>query len=185
MKFMIHRTRKDCVLPGSALAVAGLKRERELRLEVESGVIVVLRPEMNAKKLLSISEFLHNLATDLIVAVALACGECSCCGDCPGEDEDCECDFCESQAECHGVSVPPCLLEQAGIRTNQRWQIDAQDGVISISALEDDEDEDADVTDGHGLLDDLPKAARYAFLESDTCIPALLELLSGGDPVKF
>lgn len=41
MKFAIHRTKKDCIIPASALAVAGLKREKELRLEVESGVAVV------------------------------------------------------------------------------------------------------------------------------------------------
>jgi len=182
MKFSIHRTKKDCVVPASALAVAGLKKEKELRLEVESGVAVILRPEMSAKKLLSVSEFLHNLATDMIVAVAMKCGECSCCGDCPG-DEDCECDYCESREECRGICVPDCLLKRAGIGKDQRWQANAEDGAVTIRALPEDEDDDGDSDDG--FPDEVPESARFVFLESDLCVPRLRELLCNGDPIEF
>lgn len=178
MKFALNRTKKDCAIPPSALAVAGLKREKELRLEVENGVIVVLRPEMSAKKLLSVSEFLHNLATDMIVAVALECGECSCCGECR-DDDDCECDYCDSHEECRGICIPDCLLKQAGIGKDQRWQADAENGVVSIRALPDGEDED------DPLLDEIPEPARLAFIENDLCIPRLRELLCGNDPIPF
>ena len=33
MKFSIHRDKKDCAIPSSALTVAGFKREKELRPE--------------------------------------------------------------------------------------------------------------------------------------------------------
>jgi len=178
MKFSIHRTKKDCVIPASALAVAGLKKEKELRLEVESGVAVILRPQMNAKKLLSVGEFLHNLADDMIAAVAMECGECSCCGMCL-DDDDCECDDCDSREECRGVCVPDCLLEQAGIGKDQRWQADAEVGVVTIRVLPDDEDGD------DGLPDEVPESARLAFIESDLCIPHLRELLCSNDSIPF
>lgn len=184
MKFSIQRTKKDCLVPTSALAVAGLKREKELRLEVENGVIVMLRPEMSARKLLSVSEFLHSLASDMIAAVAMESGECSCCGDClDDDDEESECDYCESQGECHGISVPPCLLEQAGIGIGHGWQADVEDGVVTIRALPEDEDDDDDFDDG--IPGEVPEAARFAFIEADICIPHLRELLCGNDPVKF
>lgn len=181
MKFALNRTKKDCSIPASALAVAGLKKEKDLRLEVESGVIVVLRPEMNAKKLLSVSEFLHNLAADMIAAVALECGECSCCGDCPGDDDgDCECDYCESREECRGICIPDCLLATAGIGTDQRWQAYADDGVVSIRALPDDED------DGDNRLpDEVPESTSLAFSEADICVPRLRELLCNNDTIPF
>ncbi len=66
MRFALHKTKKDCTIPASALAVAGMKRETELRLEVDSGVIVVLRPQMSAKKLLAVSEYLAKLASGMM-----------------------------------------------------------------------------------------------------------------------
>lgn len=184
MKFSIHRTKKDCSIPTSALAVAGLKKEKELRLEVESGVIVVLRHEMNAKKMLSVSEFLHNLANRMVAAVAMESGECSCCGDCLDDDAgDCECDYCGSREECHGISVPECLLAMAGIGTDQRWQAFAEDGAVSIRALPDDEDDGR--SDDNVFPGEVPESARLALLENDTCIPHLRELLCNNASIPF
>ena len=173
MKFTINRTKKDCVIPASALAVAGLKKEKELRLEVESGVIVVLRAEMNAKKLFSVSEFLHNLATDMIVAVAMESGDCVCCGECVDD----ECEVCESIEHCNGISIPDCLLEQAGI-ADQGLKADVEDGAVIIRALRCDDD-------GDKFPDEVPESARLAFLENDLCIPHLRELLCNNDPIPF
>ncbi len=108
MRFALHKTKKDCTIPASALAVAGMKREAELRLEVDSGVIVVLRPQMSAKKMLAVSKFLAKLASGMIAAVAVESGECSCCGDCFGDDE---CDYCGSRDKCRGIEIPDCLLD--------------------------------------------------------------------------
>jgi hypothetical protein len=41
MKLTLHRTNKDCTIPSAALAVAGLKKEPELRLEADNGVIII------------------------------------------------------------------------------------------------------------------------------------------------
>ena len=188
MKFAIHRTRKDCVVPTSALAVAGLKRQKDLRLEVENGVIVLLRPEMNAKKLLAVSTFLHDLASEMVAAVALECGECSCCGDCPGKDDvDCECDYCESREQCCGIEIPDCLLDKAGIGRDQGLQADVEDGAVIIRALDDEVsgdnlacDEDADP-----FPEEVPDALHCVFIENDVCIPRLREMLCDNTIIPF
>ena len=120
MKFIVHRTRKDCVIPTAALNIAGLKRDKELRLEVENGVIVVLRPAMNAGKLLSVSAFLTDLAAGMIAAVAAEADTCS------------------------GCKV--CFADQTGIRKGRRWYAGTEDGVFN-HALPDKVDHDDDPLD--------------------------------------
>jgi antitoxin component of MazEF toxin-antitoxin module len=178
MKFMLHKARKDCLIPTSALGVAGLKREKELRLEVENGVIVVLRPNINAKKLLAVSGFLRGLSSDMIAAVARASGGCICCGEC--SDDDSQCDSCDYRERCRGVEIPQCLLDQAGISTGQPWKTEVGDGVVTICAMPEDESSDADK-----LPDDLPEAARLAFKEAGVCSAQLEELLCSNDPISF
>jgi antitoxin component of MazEF toxin-antitoxin module len=177
MKFTLHRTKKDCSIPASALAVAGMKREAELRLEVDSGVIVVLRPQMTAKKLLAVSEFLNKLASGMIAAVAVESGECSCCGDC---EESCECDYCGSRDKCRGIEIPDCLLERAGIGADQPWKADVEDGAVTIRARPEDE---ADYDSR--FPDDIPEIARAAFIEADICVPRLREILCGNQPIPY
>ncbi len=177
MKFALHKTKKDCTMPASALAVAGMKREAELRLEVDSGVIVVLRPEMSAKKLLKVSEFLAKLASGMIAAVAVESGECSCCGDCFGDDE---CDFCGSRDKCRGIEIPDCLLERAGIGADQAWKADVEDGAVIIRAIPESE-ADSD----NGFPDYVPEIARAAFTEADICVPRLREILCNNQSIPF
>jgi antitoxin component of MazEF toxin-antitoxin module len=177
MKFTLHKTKKDCSIPASALAVAGLKRDKELQLEVDNGVIVVLRPEMNAKKLLSVSDHLTRLATSMIAAVAVESGECSCCGDC---EESCECDYCGSRDKCRGIGIPDCLLERAGIGADQPWKADVENGAVTIRAMPEDEaDNDS------RFPDDVPEIARAAFIEADICVPRLREILCGNQPIPY
>jgi antitoxin component of MazEF toxin-antitoxin module len=177
MKFVLHKTKKDCTIPASALAVAGLKRDGELRLEVDSGVIVVLRPQMTAKKLLSVSEFLSMLASDMIAAVAVECGECSCCGDC---EESCECDYCGSRDKCRGIEIPDCLLERAGIGADQPWKADVEDGAVTIRAIP-----EAEADCDSRFPDDVPEIARAAFIEADVCVNRLREILCGNQSIPF
>ena len=176
MKFTVYKTKKDYVITTSALAVAGLKREKELRLEVDSGVIVVLHPEMNAKKLLAVGAFLHNLADGMIAAVAIESGECSDCGLC---EESCECDFCDSRDKCRGFDIPDCVLEKAGI-ADQAWKADVEDGAVTIRAMPESET-DSD----NGFPDDVPEIARTAFAEADICVPHLREILCNNQSIPY
>jgi antitoxin component of MazEF toxin-antitoxin module len=181
VKFTLHKARKDCLIPTSARGVAGLKREKELRLEVENGVIVILRPDLNAKKLLAVSTFLRGLSSDMIAAVAKASGGCICCGDCGGED--CECDSCEYRERCRGIELPHCLLKQAGITTGQPWKAEAGDGAVTIRAMPEDKSDDAAIADN--LSDSIPEAVRLAFKEAGVCSARLEELLCSNDPISF
>jgi hypothetical protein len=182
VKFTLHKTRKDCIISSSALAVAGLKREKELRLEVENGVIVILRPNLNAKKLLAVSSFLRGLSSDMITAVARASGACVCCGDC--DNEDCECDSCEYRERCRGIELPHCLQKQAGFSTGQPWKAEAGDGAVTIRAMPEDEADDV-VTAADKLPDGVPESVRFALVEAGVCSPQLEELLCSNDPISF
>jgi antitoxin component of MazEF toxin-antitoxin module len=177
MRFALHKTKKDCTIPASALAVAGMKREAELRLEVDSGVIVVLRPQMTAKKLLAVSEFLAKLASGMIAAVAVESGECSCCGDCFGDDE---CDFCGSRDKCRGIEIPDCLLERAGIGADQPWKADVENGAVTIRAMS-----EAEANSGSRFPKGIPEMARAAFAEADVCVSRLREILCDNRAIPY
>jgi antitoxin component of MazEF toxin-antitoxin module len=177
MKFSLHRTKKDCVIPSSALAVAGLKKEKELRLEVDNGVIVILRAGMDANRLLAVGAFLDALSLRMAEAVATAGGECISCGDCFGEKEYCQCSFCGSRENCRGIELPDCLLEQAGIHKDCGMQADVADGMITIRALTEDDDDD--------LPDGVPESFRCVIVENKVCIPNLQEILCSNEKIPF
>ena len=181
MKFTLHRTKKDCNIPSHALAVAGLKREKELRLEADNGVIVILRANMDARQFLAISEYLYGLSNRMVEAVAEIIGGCSNCGGCQ-EEEPCECDYCGRRDRCRGIEIPDCLLERAGIGSDCGFRAETDDGAVTIRALPD-EDDDEELDDI--LPDDVPESARAILLDYGVCIPALREILCGSDAIPF
>lgn len=179
MKMKIFASMKgNLTIPNAAIRIAGINGE-DLETHISDGVIVLFREEMDAKQLIAVSEFLKEMATDLSVHLAVACGQCDDCGYCYGDEDEDSCpESCANcKSPCHGVELPICMLEEAGINPEIGLQFDTRQGEIIIHEI-DDSCGDADEID---VTDYVPEGLLEVLRESDVCLNHLREMLESGE----
>ena len=116
--------KRTLTIPHAALQMSRLAEEEKLDLLAESGFILAAREDLSTTERLGMAKTLSDLAITLIVRLAessLEAAKESRCGDCA---EDC------------GLTIPPCLLEQAGIDADNALEASAEGGRIVITAAE-------------------------------------------------
>lgn len=109
MKFDLYQTpqRKALMLSGAALKLAELGGEEKLSAHVNPGAIAILKGKMTAREMVSAIGTLSELASDITVKLALACGGCDDCGLCEAEENDSGDDCGE---DCFGLDLPEVLM---------------------------------------------------------------------------
>lgn len=205
-----HYEKGNLSIPSAALKVAGLNGETKLEGHIGAGQFAVTKKQMTAKELIVAIEFFKDLATDLTVKLALACGECDDCGYCCGEEfwddeNSCPDDCTHCKTPCHGVEIPTCLLEDAGIDPEVGLQFDTRDGEIVIREIEQAEPAPNFASNffDNGELDaatqnlhiaemmtrfasggsPVPAGLLEVLAQSDICLQSLRELLESGEVV--
>ncbi|MEG0756588.1 MAG: hypothetical protein RR450_09335, partial [Oscillospiraceae bacterium] len=136
MKFTLYhdRTQQVLPLPNAALKLAELHEEAKLMADVESGSIVLLRDEMTAWEMADTIDHLYEMASDMTVRLALAAGFYD-----EAEPKDVPED-CQSCAYgCVGVEIPACVLRDAGIDPDEGVRFEVEDGVVVVTAMEEDD----------------------------------------------
>lgn len=86
MKFQKENTQKSVLIPVSALQLSHLNRE-ELELHTLDCAAVVLNARMTAPELITAARSLQTLARELTAHLAVACGKCCGCGECPDPED--------------------------------------------------------------------------------------------------
>ena len=165
MKFVREVTSEGIKIPHAATKIAKMEIDSSTDLFVSDGAMILLKRKMTAMDLIRTSQYLHEVASDLIVHLALACGTCEDCEEC------CPCDECEWDEE---VFIPDYLREEAGIPGSSKLSVcvDEGNGAIIISAAEYEHD-----------LSDVPELVIEMLVNSGTAICALEEHLIKGDIV--
>lgn len=87
MKFLKENNPKGVLIPSSALKLGRLDQE-QLELHVLDGATVVLNSQMTATEVIDTAQALHQLASELYAHLALACGQCCGCGECPDPTDE-------------------------------------------------------------------------------------------------
>ena len=177
---------------GKLLEGTSLGAAEELDVAVSDSVCVIHKGQMTVLELTAVIDTLSNLASDLTVVLAQACGFCDNCGQERG-GEDCEESKCseacaalngckDSPAECvmncalcqglldgsGEVHVPDYLLEDAGIPTDAKLEAYADEDSGEITVVE--ADIQQDITDvSPGIVAILAK--------SGVCLAELDELI--------
>lgn len=163
-----------------------------LEITSKDDVCLVFKSEMTALELASVIDTLSNLASDLTVMLAQACGFCDHCGE-THTAEDCEGQQCsdacamlngckETPAEgvmhcalCQGlidgsgdIRVPEYILEEAGIPTDVKLEAyaDEDSGVVTVVK--------ADLQQN---ITDVPPAIVAILAKSGVCLAELDELI--------
>jgi antitoxin component of MazEF toxin-antitoxin module len=170
MKFALYHDRKKqfLSLPNAALKLAELHEEAKLTADVEPGSIVLLRDEMTAQEMADTINHLYEMASNLTVKLALAAGFYA--DDEPTEvPEECRC--CEYG--CAGVEIPACVLRDAGIDPDDGVSFEVEDGVIVVTATEEDNNQP----------EELSPVLGATLAMSGVDMEALRELLESGEVI--
>lgn len=152
-----------------------------LSVMAAEGVCVIHKGELTALELANVITVLSELASDMTVHLAKACGLCNNCGDeKPETGAECGCDNSPSEwvagcSLCHdlldksqSICVPDYLLEEAGIPKGAKLEAytDEDSGEITVAEA----DIQQDITD-------VPPGIISILAQSGVCLAALDELI--------
>lgn len=177
---------------GKLLEGTSLGAAEERNVTVSDNVCVIHKSQMTVLELTSVIDTLSNLASDLTVVLAQACGFCDNCGR-EHDDEDCEgaecseacaflngckdspadcvmhCELCQGLLDGSGeVHVPDYLLEEAGIPTDAKLEAYADEDSGEITVVEADIQQD---------ITDVPPGIVAILAKSGVCLAGLDELI--------
>lgn len=125
MKFKICHDpeKKTLTIPRAALQLSHLTNAEKLDLLAGDGFVLTARDDLSAAECVGMIQTLSDLTVGLISRLAEASREAA--GEnCGGCGENC------------GISLPPCLLEQAGIGQDEALNITTEEEKIVITAAE-------------------------------------------------
>lgn len=181
----------EIALPECVCELCGFTGEETLELHAAEDALVVLKDEMTALELVHAISALSEIASELTVALAKACGVCNNCGD--QNPEPCErCDNSEACAflngckdgppewvancslcrdlldESQNIRIPDYVLEEAGIPKGAKLEAyaDEESGEITVTEAE-----------NQCGITDVPPGILAVLTQSGICLAELDELI--------
>lgn len=131
MSVILNRSseQEDKRLFDETLCLAGLSGEEQLMLHFKKDVLAALKGKLTARDLIGTMNGLIEIAADLAAQLAIASRKDS-------SEEPCSCSGkCDYEATCE-LSIPPCLLAEAGIPLDRPLLAYVEDGSIVIKGEE-------------------------------------------------
>ena len=131
MNVVINRNsgQEDQRVFNESLCLAGLSEEGQLRLHFKKDTMAVLKSRMTASELLGSITGLMEIAADLAEQLATASRTAA-----TEESQSCS-GKCDYEASCE-LSIPPCILAEAGIPLDKPLLAYVEDGSIVIKGEE-------------------------------------------------
>jgi flagellar motor switch/type III secretory pathway protein FliN len=185
-----EKTNPDILLPESACELCGFTGEEKLELHAAKDTLVIVKTKMTVMELVHVIDTLSEIASELTVHLAKACGFCNNCGDSPDLCGSCaemqkekskgaaagsvewvkDCELCQSLLEAdEEIQLPDYLLEEAGIPKDAKLTAyaDEDSGEITVSESENEYD-----------ISDVPPGLRAVLATSGVCLMELEELIT-------
>ena len=159
----------------------GFTDEEAFAVTAAEGVCIIHKDELTALELIHVITTLSELASDMTVHLAGACGLCNNCGDeAPEAGTECGCDngpakWVADCSLCHdlldesqNIRVPGYLLEEAGIPKDAKLEAytDEESGEITVA--------EADIQQD---ISDVPPGILSVLAQSGVCLAELDELI--------
>lgn len=144
-------------LPVSALNFSGLSGEERLELYFEKDILAVVKKRRTARDIIGAITGLQEIAADLVKQLVLASGKAEELNGC-----DRKCDY----AQTCDLSIPPCLLAEAGIPFNWPLLAYVEEGTIVIKGEEE-----------NPLADEIPNDLLQVLLKAGVDADGLYQLL--------
>lgn len=164
MKFKVRHdpANKALSIPRAALQLSGLAGASDLTLHVEDGCVLLLPEQPSTEELLKTICLLNGVTSRLICELAVRSQQSM-----ETEMAETTCGGCD--ADCDGLSIPPCQLAEAGIGTNAALESFVENGRVIVQA--------AEKTDADRLIDSLDKELRTMLEDSGVWMEGVCRLL--------
>lgn len=164
MKFKVRHdpANKALFIPCAALQLSGLAGANDLVLHAEDGCILLMPERPITEELLKTICLLNEVTSCLICELALRSQQSM-----ETEMAETACGGCD--ADCSGLSVPPCQLAEAGIGTSAALESFVENGRVIVQAAEE--------TDADRLIDSLDKELRTMLEGSGVQMEGVCRLL--------
>lgn len=163
----------EIMLPERACELCGFNGEDTLELHIGEDILVILKEQMTAIELIHGIFMLSEMATELTVVLAKACGVCNNCGDDTGKNEPVQwvesCSLCQDLLDnSQNIHIPGYFLEAAGITSSAKLEAsaDQESGEITVTEAENQFD-----------LSDVPPGILTVLAQSGICLAELDELI--------
>jgi len=181
MKTNQKKTEQALQIPMAIQQQCGFVDVEALSAVAAEGVCVIHKGELTALELSRVIAALSELASDMTVRLAGACGICNDCGDDdPKAGAECRCDQNPARwvADCslcrdlldesQSIHIPDYLLEEAGIPKGAKLEAytDEDSGEIMVA--------EADIQQD---INDVPPGILSVLAQSGVCLAALDELI--------
>ena len=144
-------------LPVSALNFSGLSGEEKLELYFEKDILAVVKKKLTARDIIGAITSLQEIAAELVKQLVLASGKAEESNGC-----DRKCDY----AKTCDLSIPPCLLAEAGIPFDQPLLAYVEEGAIVIKGEEE-----------NPLANEIPNDLLQVLLKANVNADGLYQLL--------
>jgi len=171
-----NKTQPEIMLPERVCELCGFDGKNMLELHAGEDVLVILKDQMTAIELAHVISMLSEMATDLTVTLAKACGRCNHCNeedDGTGENDPAQwvesCSLCRDLLDdSQNIHIPGYLLEEAGISSSAKLEAsaDRDDGEITVTEAENQYD-----------ISDVPPGILTVLAQSGICLAELDELI--------
>ncbi len=165
----LDKRKKVLSIPTMAVKSAGLRKEKELRLETGVGFVLITKGKMTAKDVISLADGIARFVAECYMKLEQASGLCDDnWSELPPECEEC----LDRETGCDsGVAIPPCVLREAGIDPNGGVEFGTEEGKITVTAIEREPDP----------LDDVPPHVLYILNSAGVCLDGLRKVLESGE----
>lgn len=181
MKTNQKKTEQALQIPMAVQQRCGFTDAETLAVMAADSVCIIHKGELTALELIHVITALSELASDMTIHLAKACGLCNNCDDEKREaGSECHCD--NSPAEwvancslCHdlldesqSIHIPEYLLEEAGIPKGAKLEAYTDEDSGEITVVEADIQQD---------INDVPPCILSVLVQSGICFAALDELI--------
>jgi hypothetical protein len=172
---MKNDTYPEIMLPEHACELCGFDGEDRLQLHAAEHTLVILKERMTAMELVHVISALSEMASEMTVALAKACGLCNNCGDEADGGKDNPAQWVENCTLCRDllddsqrIQIPDYLLADAGISCDAKLEAcaDRENGEITVTEAENQYD-----------ISDVPLGILTVLRQSGVCLAELDELI--------
>lgn len=166
----------EIMLPEHACELCGFDGEDTLELHAGEDSLVIVKDQMTAIELVHVIAMLSEMATELTVTLAKACGMCDNCGDeDDGTGKNAPAQWVESCSLCgdllddsQNIHIPDYLLKEAGISCSSKLEAYAEGDSSEITVTEAENQFD---------ISDVPPGILTVLAQSGICLAELDELI--------
>lgn len=164
MKFNLNHdpANKTLSIPRAVLQFSGLAGVSGLTIHADDGCVLLMPKDASVAEMVKTVQLLNEINIVLIAQLVSVSHHAM-------EEIESKCLGCPHEDDCFGICIPPCQLTEAGIDPDSELECSAQDGTLTVTAIE--------KTDADTLVEEMDDGLRQMLANCGVLMAGLRRLL--------